>query len=315
MTSLRDQLVDFHARYSCDELKHVAAYAQLCAEHEGEEPFETDRSRMASINTLLEGGLRSADGTAGQLIAAIETAKHYIFRAAWRDGVRDLALRRWEDAWSDAQKQYLEVVLTRLSEGDDVFLSFTNYNPAAPDGVNAVNTRYQELITTAGGLRVKRPESVERNLVAKMMRAKLKENHLQVFYWEEELDPAAVVTSRLHEKVDGAFVFVQLIQSQLFERDPRETPNFCLLEYETANTEPLRVIPLFIEPVDQLIKPQQLAYDDYDAWWEGLMGRTWLELETAATLAQARAEIDRIVAILNTERNKAHDRLIAGVPG
>jgi hypothetical protein len=314
MTGVRDQLLDFHAAYTYEELRTNSAYQALLAAHEGTEPFETLRARIVKVNAGFEGGLRNADGAPGQVIAALTTALQYIRRREWREMCRDLAHRRWDQAWSPAQLAYFDAALEKLGDSDDVFLSYTNYNPSAPDGMNAVNIRYQELITTGGGLLVERPHGVHRNLVAKMLKNKLSEGHLQVFYWEQDQDPSAVVEARLRTKVDGALVFLQLIQSQLFERDPAQTPNYCLLEYEAASADPTRVIVLLIEPFAQLIQPEDIEFAAFDAWYAGVMAITLDELAQAGTFAEARAEIDRVVAKLTRQRNEARERVIASVP-
>ena len=314
MTDLRETLLEFHAAYRPEELKAVPAYDALCRAREGEHDFELARTLVAEVNGALDGGLRSADGHVGQVMAAVATAKGFARQARQLEVLRELVRRRYGAAWSPEQMAYFQAASRKLETWRDYFLSFTNFNPWAPGAINMVNLRHQFLIATGGGMLVKHPEAVEHNLLAKALDNWLS-YQLVGFFWEKHQEPAEVVKERLSKEAAQSFVFVQVLQNTLFSRDPGEHFNYCLLEYTAANTDPSRVLVLWAEPADSLIKLGAIRFAEFRDWYSGLKERTRIELPPVNTPQDALSELDRIVAIVKKQLDAAHRRLVSGVPG
>jgi hypothetical protein len=137
---------------------------------------------------------------------------------------------------------------------------------------------------------------------------------LNGYFWEKHSDPADVVAVQLQQNVEGSLVFLQILQSTLFERDPGEHSSYCLLEYRTANTDPSRVLVLLAEPFDDLIKPEHLLYEELEEWHDGLGNSTRLELNPVRTQEDVTAELERIGKIIKKKVDQARQRLITGAP-
>lgn len=312
MTDVREKLLEFHAAHTPDELRDDDAYDEFCRANEHRDEFVRADGLLAEVNGDLAAVLATTDPTpVGQVMAAVVTAAGFPRERAKLDALSEVVKRRYKSAWSKEQLEYFEQSVKKLQTWRDYFVSFTNYNPGHPDAISVVNLRHQILISTGGGLEVKHPAAVDHNLLARALDNWLS-NQFEGFFWERHQEPSAVVTERLTKEVSQAFVFIQILQNTLFRREPKV--NFCHLEYEVANTDPSRVLVVWAEPTDGLIKLGGIRFPEFEAWYKGLIERTRIELAPVKTPDAALDELERIIGVVRAQLHDAHSRLASQVP-
>jgi hypothetical protein len=307
-----ETLLDLHAQHSRDELRELDAYRELCARYEGDDGFNASRKRVADLHEALEVAMRGAEGHDGQVVAALVVAKGSLRRSARLEILRELVRRRYAAGWSQAQRDYFEAAVEKLAKWWDYFLSFTSYNPQAP-AMSYVNLEHEILIRAGTGLTLAAPDAVEKNLLARTLHNKLENVNLHGFFYEDHKNPGENVVQRLEDAAAGSFVFIQVVQSAMFKRDPGQHPNYCELEYKAAATEPSRLLAVLAEPRDDLIKPHDV-HEQFEDWYGTVTGLDAVELGSLWTQEAARSKLQEIRDRVGKHVEGARRRVLDGVP-
>ena len=226
-----------------------------------------------------------------------------------------LVRRRYSSNWSAAQSAYFDDAAVKLTEWSDFFLSFTSYNPIA-GAPSLVNNEHKILISHEFGKTHRPPETIEKNLLAALLHTRLVQKGLRGFFYPEHLGDSRQVEAKLTKAAQGAFAFVQILQTVMFGK----WPNYCKFEYDAVASDDQKTLVFVLAETRQGFITREQVDDRLDAWYDdAFLRRDPLELKAtpvrtrniSETITSNLEEIDRRVV---GKVRSARSRLIANVP-
>src|SRR5262249_11035233 len=153
-----------------------------------------------------------------------------------RDLCHELIVAGYRPDWTAAQQQYFDDAWERIKLDYDYFLSFTTRYPAGVPGDNPVNTAYKHLIIAEIGIdRYKKGDRKKTNLLAEAVNGLLSQPRIKGFYFPHTQYDNALTERKLEAACDSCLVFVQLVQTIMFDV-PNGRTNYCFFEWNRVMT-------------------------------------------------------------------------------
>lgn len=266
----RDDLIGLYASNKIDVIESVSGFKLLCSEFAEDTSFQADRHEIekakASVETALDQRL-TQQGSVQKAIQLLITTRGDNKK---RDLVHDLIVAGYRRNWTVEQQQYFDAAWEKIQVEYDYFLSFTcRYPPVAGD--NPINTAYRQLIISEIGMdEFNKADRKKTNLLASTAYRLLSQPRIRGFYFPHSQYDNRLTEQKLEAACDSCMVFVQLVQSIMFDR-PAIGRNYCFFEWNRVNArfhgaDRERRILFVVAGVDQKDFQMLLPFVDYSDW-------------------------------------------------
>jgi hypothetical protein len=322
MAEYRDRLVRIYARNKVETIENVPAFRALCAEFRDNHYFDNDRNKIEYAKVTVEQhldrpGLTQKDSVrnAIQLLVANR-------RTPKRDLFHELISAGYKDQWTAAQRTYFDHAWKTIQLKYDFFLSFTSrYPDPGLARINPINVAYKHFINhVLGEDSIAKSDQRDTNLLARALHARLLVSPNRGYYYPRQQNDNAETERKLAEACDSSLMFIQLIQSILFDL-PDEGTNYCFFEWErvmgqfSAEDKEKRMLYVLAE-MDYRGLQQLNPPDDYSQWHEHVVQKDRPHLPTAAFWKQTVLQDldERISNHLLSKIRNAWIELGVGVP-
>jgi hypothetical protein len=223
-------LIDLYAKHTVSAVKSQPAYQALKEQYEKDAEFQWLRNRLDTMKTRVEERIASDASQQEQLRQAINMLRGY--RSPGRERERDLFCRlvvAISQDWHPDRRAYLEKAFSAVRLRYDYFLSFTTRH-SPHSNLNPINTRYWHFIQKILHNRFELGNKDKENLFATAINAIFSDKAKGYFFPKSE-DDTSIVAKELQGEINQSMVFVQIIQSQLFDYTEN---NYCFLEWGWA---------------------------------------------------------------------------------
>lgn len=308
MTAKVEALLEFYASFGVEGVKTREEFVSFCREHEHEDGFNDVLNEVRTAQSRLENDVIGQHSRREEVVQSLKHLRRVRLNEQRRFIYRELVRRGFAAAWTAPQRAHFEEACDKLEGWHDFFLSFTSYNEAKPS-FNFVNQDHQ-LLLNLGGLTLQRPEAIDQNLLAQYLHQRLGAGGYTGYYYPHDVDPRTVV-QKLVEEAKRSLAFVQLLQRSMFRRYP---DNYCQMEFAAASTEPSRVLVFVMsEARDDFLSMPDVP-DELQGWYEAAMTHPAIVLKPAETVEEVYATLRTIRTHLIGMVEKAHQRLLEGVP-
>lgn len=203
----------------------------------------------------------------------------------------------------------------------DYFLSFTSRYPPGVAGDNPINTAYQQFIISEIGVdEYNKADRKKQNLLASAVQRLLSQPRMKGFYFPHTQYDNTVTEKKLEEACDNSLVFVQLVQTIMFD-PPATGTNFCFFEWNRVQTQFAeadkdRRILFVVAAQDRNVFLGVLPFYEYDLWHDHIRRKDppylpEVQFYSEATLREVKRTFqDKMVP----EIRAAWFRLIEGAP-
>jgi hypothetical protein len=141
----------------------------------------------------------------------------------------DLLVAIYGTKWSAERTAYLDKALAAVGLQRDYFLSFTTRHHRDVS-VNPINKRYEFFIRKVLKDRFGNVNEEKDNLFARAIH-EIFSQKARGYYFSKSEDDASIVDDELKRELNQSMVFVQIVQSEMFELIEK---NYCYLEWEWA---------------------------------------------------------------------------------
>lgn len=307
MNQLLEQMIGLHAKHGAEGVEQDPAFQAMCESHRSDTGFNSMLNQLRDVARQLEDGLH--DLTPREQVGWSLRIFNSFRREKEKQAIcRELTRRRFYGTWTREQRAHFDQASEKLEHWSDYFLSFTNFNPAEGE-VIFVNNEYKRLITEGLGRRIGPPETMKKNLLARLLQYRLENKPLQGFFYPEHRDPQEV-EPRLKQEARRSFAFVQLLQSSMFNK----WPNFCKIEYDAAAEDPSKTLIFVMAENRAGFISRELVDNRLHNWYDGIMARDALELEPARTSADIRATLNEIQERVVLQVESARRSLFEHIP-
>ena len=226
----RRQLIDLYAQYEASAVTSKPEYARLYARYGQDTQFLGLRVQLDEMKDTVEQWIETAASSQEQLRDAIRLLRGYRRRESQRDLFYDLVAAMYRTKWGAARMAYLEKALAAVRLPRDYFLSFTTRHSEPPD-VNPINTRYNYFIKKRLEKTFTKKDQKEKNLFAEAVNHIFAEKASGYFFPKSE-DDTSIVIDELQKELNQCMVFVQIIQTELFQYT--QGINYCFWEWGWA---------------------------------------------------------------------------------
>jgi hypothetical protein len=225
----RRQLIDLYANHEASAAKTVPQYQQLYAQHANDMQFCWLREQIEQIKISVEQRLETAASPTEQLREVIRMLREYRKHEIERGLFYDLVVAMYATSWGATRIAYLNEALAAVRLTRDYFLSFTTRHSATVN-VNPVNARYKYLIRDVlqNGFKTANQKD---NLFAEAINQIFSQKANGYFFPKSE-DGTSIVVDELARELNQCFVFVQIIQTEMFEL--AKDTNYCFWEWTHA---------------------------------------------------------------------------------
>jgi hypothetical protein len=224
------QLIDLYAKYPASEVTTQSDYAQLYADYGEESQFQWLRSQLQDMKACVQEWIKPAAPPQEQLQNAIHLLRSYRWRERERDLFYHLIVAIYGGKWGAERMAYLDAALAAVRLPNDYFLSFTTRH-SAPD-INPINARYKYFIQTNLPNTLANKDQRKENLFAEAIYQIFSGKGAKGYYYPKSNDDTSIVIDELQRQVNQSMVFVQIIQTELFEFSQK--PNYCFQEWSWA---------------------------------------------------------------------------------
>jgi hypothetical protein len=226
----RRQLTDLYAKYPASEVTTQPEYAQLYADYGKESQFEWLRSQLQDMKAAVQAGVEKAASPKEQLQNAIHLLRSYRRRERERDLFYDLVVAICGPKWGAQRMADLDTALAAVRLQNDFFLSFTTRH-SAPD-INPVNARYKYFIEERLPNTFATKDQRRENLFAEAIYQIFCQKGAKGYYFPKSDDDTTIVIDELQRELNQSMVFVQIIQTELFQYSQKT--NYCFQEWSWA---------------------------------------------------------------------------------
>ena len=312
------KLIELYSRNETEVIGNDLQYQDLCEKNKENPQFHEDRIAIESIKKFIEDTVLIQSRSKNQVIEALYNANMYFKKnddfisACYKELIKNIFVNRW----ADEEMQHFNSFFEKLRDYNDYFLSFTNRS-SDPTNRNDINVDYDLLIKNVFNQDKLNTLDDKRNLLAYVIHHLLSTEHRGFFFPERE-GSHDIIKDKLVEGCEKSFVFIQLIQNNLFEGDVEA--NFCHFEFLKANENPFTknfIKYIFaIDSFDDLVKSRNINID-YSEWYNDVRKRDRIFLEHPGIPYKAE-QISllrkRIKVELSKEIEKLKWELIENVP-
>jgi hypothetical protein len=141
----------------------------------------------------------------------------------------DLIKVTWYKEWKESQQKHFDDAYEVLQDWQDYFFSYTGRN------CYSLNNKYRKLIRMflPPNERKKKSHWKKRNLLAKVIVERLKRENVVGFFDVDKICIGQELSPELEKHCKSTFVFVQLIQKEIFRRIEEGEVNWCFKEYKS----------------------------------------------------------------------------------
>ena len=277
MVSDFPELIRLVAANPVKSINSVAAYTELCRQHENNRQFEEQRHTAERIKTALEGLLDGQPNYRRQIREALVKLEKNRGRPDF-EWLYDMIVEAYKHRWSEPQQDYFDRVVRTVRSGNQYFLSFTN-RPTDRERDKPVNTRYWYFIRSKiRAENVTKEDLSKRNFLAEAVYTLLWDESIHGFYYKIHEDRNRQVLADLMEGCATCRVFIQLVQNAMFEVPKEGDTNYCEFEYRKAYESIIdgdpdsedRFVFVIAEDENAFIAADRVD-DEYSAWHKHIM--------------------------------------------
>jgi hypothetical protein len=226
----RRQLIDLYAKHQASAVTSKLEYEQLHAKYGQETEFLGLRDQLDKIKIGVEERIETAASQQEQLREAIRMLRQYRKHEGKRDLFYGLVVAMYATRWGAERMAYLEKALAAVRLPRDYFLSFTTRRSGNAD-ISPINARYIHFIKRILPTTFKTANKQKENLFASAINQIFSEKAVGYFFPKSD-DDTSIVVNELQKEVNQCMVFVQILQSELFQYT--EGTNYCFLEWGWA---------------------------------------------------------------------------------
>lgn len=285
----REQLIRLYAEHPASDVKSLAAYEALQAEHDGDD-FRGVRHEIEKIKTSIEVRFAGAQTEQDQLKAAIRALRQTRFDAHKSQLCYELIVAGFARHWEQVRQDYLLRVLNAVRLKRDYFMSYTT-RYLARGAINPVNHEYRHFISDILGRPLK-DTNQRANLLARAI-DEIFTRKAKGFLFESSQYDNTITEEKLEQELADSMVFVQLVQLVMFQPDEDQRPNYCYWEWRRAKArfgdQRGHLLYLVAEPSRDELK-QTAPYIDYTDWHEDVVTRDPPYIPRHRTLNKASIE-------------------------
>ncbi len=227
---MRERLIALYAAHAAAAVKATPEYAALAAAYADTPEFQSLRDEIEQAKATIEVWFGPAATEREQLMKAIGLLKSTRKSPRERDLYYELITAAFAKRWSPERQAYLLRALEAVRLKQDYFLSYTT-RYLAPGAINPVNQDYRHLIRKQLGKSLDADQRA--NLLAQAVHNILGKSATGFLFEQSQYDNS-VTMEKLKRELDDSMVFVQLVQTVMFEPDEDGRPNYCFWEWQRA---------------------------------------------------------------------------------
>jgi hypothetical protein len=222
---MRKQLINLYAKHKVTTVKSEVEYEALHARYGEDTEFQWLRDQLDKMKIGIEVRIDPAECHQRQLEQAIRMLREYRHpaHAPKRDLLYELLVAIYEINWNADRLAYLKKALLAVRLRNDYFLSFTTRHSGE---INSINTRYLHFIQKVLPNNIF-TEKLDENLFAAAIND-IFSTRAKGYFFPKSEEGSSIVIEELKREVNQSMVFVQIIQSQLFEYSK---DNYCFTEW------------------------------------------------------------------------------------
>jgi hypothetical protein len=317
-----DDLIRVYAGNRIANMTNVAVFQSLCRRFAGDVQFQAERHEVESakkwVETALDQPMTQQELVQKSILLLVQTRGDN----KQRDLCYELILAGYRANWTDARRQYFDAAWEKIKLEYDYFLSFTSRCPAGMAGDNPVNTAYKQFIIEEITLKeFNKADRTKMNLLALVAYKLLSQPRIKGFYFPHTQYDNTQTERKLAEACDNCLVFVQLVQTIMFEPPMDGGTNYCFFEWSRARdrfqgADNEKHILFVVAAPNRNEFLQVLPFLHYDTWHKHISNKDppylpEVQFRDNVTLRKIRKTFKEIIL---PEIRGAWFRLIEGVP-
>jgi hypothetical protein len=269
----RSRLIRIYACNKVSAVRELDEYKKLTDEFEQHPNFSSDRNTIevlkTRVETALDGQMTQRDAVKAAITLLLQTRGNN----DKRDLCHELIAVGYRPQWSPAQADYFDHAWVKIKFKYDYFLSFTTRRPKDIVGDdNPVNLSYKQFICSVVDPDIfTKADWKKENLLALAINNLLAQPRAKGYYYPNFESDNAVIKRQLEEACDSCLVFIQLVQTIMF--DPPEGTNFCHVEwkrirekFEGADKESRVIFVVAADNHEAFVGEIPYPFIDYTDW-------------------------------------------------